>query len=129
LIEVKTLGIDYGLKRIGLALGVTGLAEPFLVVNNSPKIIAKIVNVCRDQAIKKIILGLPEGKLAVKVKAFGKKLALATGVPVIYQAETLTSKEAIVKMIEAGKKRKARRERKDAVAAAIILQNYLDERV
>jgi putative Holliday junction resolvase len=126
---MKTLGIDYGLKRIGLALGFEGLAEPFLVVNNSPRIIQRIVWICREQKIEKIIIGLPEGKLVSEVKSFGRKLSLAVRLPVVYQVEILTSKEAIAKMIEAGRKRKVRRERQDAVAASIILQNYLNENV
>ncbi len=50
-----------------------------------------------------------------------------TNLPVFYEDESLTSKEALVKMIESGMKKKARQEKEDQIAAALILQNYLDK--
>ena len=76
-----------------------------------------------------ISIGLPEGKIVPQVKQFAEELSQKTGIPVIFQDETLTSQEAVAKMIMAGKRRKARREKEDAVAAALILQSYLDTHV
>jgi len=53
-------------------------------------------------------------------------LSLLTGLPVFYQDESLTSKEAIAKMIEIGKGKKFRKEKEDAFAAALILQDWLN---
>lgn len=126
---MKILGIDYGLQRIGLALAEVGLAEPLLVICHQASIIKKIARVCQKYKIEKIVIGLPEGELATKIKEFGKKLSSLTKLPVVFQDETLTSQEAIAKMIEAGRGRKTRQEKEDAIAAAIILQSYLDSNV
>lgn len=123
---MKILGIDYGLKKIGIALSEVGLAEPLSVISNQPLVVRKISEICRKYGIEKIVIGLPEGEIAKKVKEFGRKIAELTKLPVIYQDESLTSKEAVAKMIEAGRGRKARREKEDAVSAAVILQSYLD---
>jgi len=126
---MKILAIDYGLKKIGLAFSETGLAEPLLVIRNQLSVVSKISNLCQKYKIEKIVIGLPEGKIATRVKEFGKKLFSFTELPVVFQDETLTSKEAIAKMIEAGRGRKKRQEKEDAIAAAIILQTYLDSHV
>ena len=135
---MKLLGIDYGLKRIGLAFSQTSLAEPLAVVRLSDKdrlarqnnlLLKKIFSLCQKHQVEKIIVGLPEGKMAVRAKQFGKKLSAFTKLPVVFQDETLTTQEAVDKMIQAGKRQKARQEKKDAVAAALILQNYLDSNV
>lgn len=132
---MRILGVDYGLKRIGLALADSGLAEPLQVIkrpacHSAEKVQAatlhKIVTVCRQFQIEKVVVGLPEGKLVPQVKKFGKELARLAKLDVVYQDETLTSQDAVAKMIEAGKKKKDRQIKNDAAAAAVILQNYLD---
>lgn len=125
----RVLGIDYGLKRIGLALGEAGLAQPLLVVKNNSATVRKIKALCQEHEVGEIVIGLPEGKIVPPVKKFAKKLSQQTGIPVSFQDETLTSQEAIAKMIEAGKGKKARQEKADAFAAALILQAYLDAHV
>jgi len=129
---VKILGIDFGLKKIGLSLGdsESQLAQPFLVlkVNDVQKTASRIKILCQKEAVGKIVLGLPEGKVALKVKKFGEILKKTTNLPIIYQDETLTSQEAIAKMIEVKRKKKFRRQREDAIAAAIILQNYFNQK-
>jgi len=126
---MKILAIDYGLKKIGLALTEGDLAEPLSVISHQPSVFKKISGICQKHGVEKIVIGLPEGKMVKKVKEFGQKVAKLTGLPVIFQDETLTSKEAIAKMIEAGRGRKTRREKEDAIAAAIILQTYLNSHV
>lgn len=126
---MRILGIDYGLKRIGLAMSDSGLAEPLKVINWSDEatVIKEISRLCQKYAIQKIVIGLPEGKIAFQVKKWGKRLSRESRLSIVFQDETLTSQEAIVKMIEAGRGQKARREKKDAVAAALILQKHLDK--
>lgn len=126
---MRTLGIDYGLKKIGLSLADNSLAQPFGVINNDSRLVEKLVKICQTNQIKKIVVGLPEGKIAKKVRTFAQELSRVANVSVVFQDESLTSKEAIGKMIQAGRGRKARREKEDAIAAAIILQNYLDSHV
>jgi len=119
------LGIDFGLKRIGLAVADENLAQPLVVVANSLGMIDQILEICQQQKIKKIIIGLPEGRLVKKIKEFSQKLQEITGLPIEFQDETLTSEDALDMMIKIGKKKKAREEKQDAFAAAIILQEYL----
>lgn len=122
------LGIDFGLSRVGLAIADDSLAQPLGVVVNSSKLIDQLLEICRQNKVEKIVIGLPEGRLVKKVKKFGQELQVITGLPVEFQDETLTSKEALDKMIEAGKKRKARQEKKDAFAAGLILQEFLEKK-
>lgn len=121
-----TLGIDFGLKKIGVAIAEGELAEPLLVIENRQSIARKFLEICQEYNIEKIVIGLPEGEIVADIRRFGENLAKKTHRPVVYQDETLTTKETIAKMIEAGRGRKYRREKEDAFAAALILQKYLD---
>ena len=122
---MRLLGIDYGLKRIGLAVAEGGLPYPLEVILNQPGVVQKIKKICEKYQVEKIVLGLPDGKLKKLVEKFGQELNSDIYLPVVFQDETLTSREAIVKMVAAGKKRKLRRAREDAFAATLILQAYL----
>jgi len=127
---MRILGIDYGLKKIGLAISEGELAEPLGVINairNTQYAIRKIKAICDKDGIEKIVVGISEGKMAEKQRKFGRELAKITSLSVEFQDETLTSQDAIAKMIQAGKRRKFRRQFQDAVAAAIILQSWLDK--
>ena len=125
------LGIDFGLKKIGLALadGESKLPIPWgtmEVKNSLDEVVKKIKDLCYREKVGKIIIGLPESGLVEKIKRFGDNLAQTTNLSVFYEDESLTSKEALAKMIESGIKKKARRRKEDQVAAALILQNYLE---
>jgi putative Holliday junction resolvase len=124
---MKLLGIDFGLKKVGLALAEDKLPQPFRVIKNDRSLPQKINRICQDSQAEKIIIGLSEGKIASRIRGFAKKVGKITGLPVEFQDESLTSKEAVAKMVESGKKKKDRREKEDAFAAAIILQDYLDK--
>lgn len=128
---MKILGIDFGIAKIGLAIADNGLAQPIGVIEigGGKRDVGgeKIRKICQKYQIEKIVVGLPEGRIIDEIKEFGEKLREITGLPVVFQDETLTTKEAIGKMIEAGKKKKYRQEKEDAFAAAIILQSYLDK--
>lgn len=122
----KILGIDFGLKKIGLAFSEGELAEPLGTIQKTPKTINKIKNICEERTINKIVIGLPESGIVNEVKQFGKGLERTIHLPIIYQEETLTSQDAVSKMLEGGRSKKFRRQQEDAIAAAIILQNYLE---
>lgn len=123
------LGIDYGLKKIGLALATDGWPEPIGVEENRVGVLAKISRLCFQKQVDEVVIGLPEGKLVSEVKHFAKKLQNLISLPVVFHPETLTTKHAIAKMIEAGKKKKVRQKKKDAFAAALILQSFLRKNV
>lgn len=133
--EKKILGVDFGERRVGLAVTAGDLAEPLLIieVDNQMVAVEKIKEICQREKIQEIVLGLPfdaEGQVgpaAKKAKNFGQKLVAATGLKVVFRDETLTSEEALAKMVEAGRPQKKRRHLDDVVAA-LILQEYLDSR-
>lgn len=122
------LGIDYGLSRVGLALADDGLVQPLGVIQRSPRLIKQLQTICQKNNIKRIVIGLPEGKIATKVKKFVHQLKLAVNLPIDFQDESLTTQEAFSKMIMLGKKRKARQKKQDSFAAALILEAYLERK-
>lgn len=125
---MKYLGIDHGDKRIGLATGDDDIfiASPFEIVEVSGDEVAEICLLIREEGIEQIILGLPvslhggENAQARKVRKFGSALEKESGLKVIYEDERMTSKQADALL------REALPERRDAVAAMVILQSYLD---
>lgn len=130
----RVLGVDYGSKRVGLAvsdgLGIT--ARPLDVILRSELNLA-VINLVKELNIVKIVVGLPtslggeEGSAATEARKLGMELGSATGLPVEYHDERFTSRMAETSLLESGMKRRDRRETIDKVAAAIILQDYLDQ--
>ena len=125
---MKYLGIDWGLKKIGLAVSEGKLASPLLnlEINGLKDGVEKITNLVKKENIELVILGKPEGSMGKIVdktyQAFLKKK-----INIKLADETLSTKDAQKLMIEMGFGQKARGE-DNAIAAAIILQRYLDEK-
>jgi putative Holliday junction resolvase len=92
----------------------------------------EVVILVKEQDIGTIVVGLPtglsggEGMSATEARKLADELASATGVDVVLLDERFTSRLAEVALLESGMKRRRRRETVDKVAAAIILQDYLD---
>jgi putative Holliday junction resolvase len=134
---MRSLGLDIGDKRIGVALsdpeGI--LASPFTIINRRDESldIEAIIDIIRRQQVGRVIVGLPRsldgslGKQAEKVKAFTQRLCEQTQVPVEYRDERLTTVMAERLRRAASSKKTRRKARHDDLAAAIILQGYLDE--
>ncbi len=122
---MKYLGVDFGLRRIGLAISEGQLASPWqiLEVKNFSDAVEKTSKIIKEGGFQKIVVGLPEGKMGQNVAGFVKALQ-KRNFEVETSDETLTSKQALTEMIEQGIKQKERR-REDAYSAAVILQNYL----
>lgn len=122
------LGIDYGLKKVGLALSSGQLSEPFTVIryNNLNSLISQISIVCQKEKVEKIIVGISEGEMALKTREFIKNLKEKISIPIEEFDETLSTQEAQRLSIESGIKRSKRKNLEDAMAASIMLQNYLD---
>jgi len=121
----KVLGIDWGEKRIGLATAdtETKIATPLKVVNN----IKEVFEIAKEEEVDKIIIGLPikmdqkKSKSSREAGNFIKELRLNLDIPIETIDERLTSKA--VDALVGDKKTKASR---DAMAAMLILQTYLD---
>ena len=129
--EQKILGIDYGMRKIGLSVAEGVLAEPIgtLIMNENDDIFIKIKQIINKEKINKIIIGISEGNMAIKTKIFSKKLAEIINIPVIIWDETLSSAESRKKMAEMGKLKKDRNLKEHSIAATLILQDYLDNKI
>lgn len=131
---MRNLGLDIGDKRIGVALSDPGgiLASPLTIINRGDERvdIEAIINIIDQNQVGRIIAGLPRsmdgsiGKQAEKVQAFVEELCHHTEVPVEFRDERLSTVSA--KRLMRGV-RKRGKTRDDAIAAALILQSYLDE--
>jgi putative Holliday junction resolvase len=119
---MKTLGIDYGQKKAGVAIGVDKFAEPLKVIrfNDVNILVSEIRKIVADENIEKVIVGVSENSMAKESGDFAKSI----GAEVF--DETLTTRDAQTMSIESGISRKKRREMEDAYAATVMLQNYLD---
>ena len=124
---MKYLGIDFGLKHVGLAVAEGPLAEPLgeKKYSQQEKLFNYLNSIIIKQQIDKIVIGLPEGRLADTVKNFADQLKQLTNLPIFFQDETLSTQEAKLKLIAAHAPQKKRRFDHSA-AAALILQDYLD---
>jgi len=127
---MQILGIDYGRRKIGIALGDGRLVEGLTVVRyeDEKKALEKIIKIIKKEKVNKIVIGVSEGQIGEESKKFGEKLGKKVNLPVHFQDETLTTQDAQALSIIAGIKRKKRRALEDAYSAALILQNYLDLR-
>lgn len=123
------LGIDYGQARIGLALGntETKLATPYKTIKASTSVLEELQRLCQAEGVEKLVLGLPRGldgqetaQTAI-TRQFATSLA-TLGLPIELRDEAGTT--ALAEQ-QSGKKPPAAG--LDAVAAAIILQDYFDE--
>lgn len=132
----RCLGLDVGDKRIGIALsdqlGLTAAGIDTLHRTNVQNDVIKIKEIAERHGVVEIILGLPAnmdgtlGEQAQKVQSFGKKLARATNLPIIYEDERLSTFTAIQTLTLLGVKTGHNRDLVDKQAAAVILQKYLD---
>jgi len=133
---LRYLAIDYGLKRTGLAVCDKSetLCSPLKVVETSPGLIPAILKLIQAEAIESIVVGLPvnmdgtEGDMAKKVRAFASQLGTSTPLPIYLHDERLTSHKAEELLAPADFTLKKVKQRLDAVAAAAILQTFLDSR-
>lgn len=133
---MRSLGIDFGDARIGIALSdIMGIIANGLEVHKvvsleeSANYIAKIA---KENSVEKIIIGLPlnmdgsSSPRCEKTKEFANLLKTKTNLPIEFVDERLTTVESEKVLIEAGKNRDKRKELIDMISATIILQNYLN---
>lgn len=131
----RILGIDFGERRIGLAisdpLGITAQGLPTLDTKKTGDIFAYIENIVKEKNVTKIVVGMPKnmngsiGPKGMEVKKFIEELTQRTKVEVIPWDERLSSVQSLKAMREMGTKQK-HKEVADRIAATLILQSYLD---
>lgn len=133
---MKILAVDLGKARTGLAVSDVGevLASPLCVLEekNFENLTEKIHQVCKKENIAKVIMGLPknmdgsEGESAQEARAFCQALEEKTQLSVLLLDERGTTITAHNYLNETNTRGKKRKKVVDAVAATVILQNYLD---
>jgi putative Holliday junction resolvase len=133
---MRILGLDLGEKRIGVALSdpLQIIASAFTVVERTTDeaAIRQIIDLGRENEVERIVVGMPRsldgslGKQAQAVQSFVDLLKEHTQLPVVAWDERLSTVAADRTMLEIGMKRDKRKKRRDSLAAAFILQGYLD---
>ena len=137
---INYLAIDYGEKRIGLAVGnsVSRIASPLKTINNisSETSCEKILNEIKEWSIHKIIIGKPEiysdQKINKKIDYFGNILKKSLDLDIIFYNEDFTSNSAQASLAlqrQAGRKKRVNKEEIDRIAASIILQSYFENEI
>lgn len=132
----RFLSIDYGEKRIGLAVSdpTNIFAQPLTVVENKSQsfVFGEIQKLIEEKGITQVIAGLPKnmdgtlGEKAGEVLSFVKKLKEKIEIPVITWDERLSTVQAHKSLYESGMSLAKRKKKIDKIAAQFILQNYLD---
>lgn|SRR5690606_14111583 len=135
----RVLGVDYGERRIGLAISDPSatIAQPLPTLlrrRGKRPPVAAVAEIARDNDASEIVIGLPltaegeESEWTREVREFGEKLAERTGLPVSFLDERFTSARAerVIRSLGLPKRRREEKARVDALAAVLILQAFLD---
>ncbi len=131
---MKFLAIDYGSRRTGLAVCDPSqtICSPLAVLDSTRDLIAQITEFIKTENAEAVVIGLPlnmddsEGPQAKSVRAFAADLAKSIKIEIHFQDERLTSFAAGEKLDMTDLSPAQKKQRRDAVAAADILQTFLD---
>jgi len=134
---MRCLALDVGDERVGVAISDSSafLARPLSVVARrpGPASFLRIAEIIAGNGVELVVVGLPllldgtEGKQVRSTRAYVRGLQRHIDVPIVYWDERSSTRRATEIMIESGRGRHRQRRAKDAVAAAVILQEYLDD--
>jgi putative Holliday junction resolvase len=127
------MAIDYGSRRIGVAVSDSGvLATPHSVVPNQGDVVETLADLARQLDASTIVVGIPRRKFrdpAEQVyRDFAERLRQKSCKEVVLWDEALTTVDAAERLRAAGRTRRQAEKEIDMVAAAVILQSYLDAR-
>ena len=135
---MRILALDHGTRRVGVAVSdeMQMIASPLEYIPAEPfdKVVARLQELIRDKEVSLILIGMPRnmdgtyGPAAQKVKEFVALLQQHITTPVKYWDERLTSTMANRVLLQGNVRRDKRKENVDKMAAAILLQSYLDVR-
>ena len=122
---MRYLGIDFGSKRIGLSVSdeAGDFAFPLLVLPNSEKALAQILEICKEKNIGEIVIGdsenfqMQKNEIMKEAEHFAEDLKKVSGLPIRFHPEFMTSQEA--------ERLQGKNDMLDASAAAIILKSFL----
>ncbi len=132
----RILGIDFGERRMGLALSdpLGIIAQPYLTFDTKKDgdFFKKIEELIEKEDIGEIVLGMPRnmdgsiGEKGKQVLEFSKKLSSRIKIPIVFWDERLSSVESSRTLREAGARMKTHKKAVDKLSAALILRGYLD---
>ncbi len=134
---MRFLAIDLGDKRTGLAVGddEVGIASPVRVIEAAGEaVVAEVARAAGEHGADALVIGLPlnmdgsEGPRAGTVRAMARRIGEAARLPVHFQDERLSSDAADWQMSRSGLTRGGKKKRRDALAAAAILRDFLASR-
>ncbi|MEI7689035.1 MAG: Holliday junction resolvase RuvX [Candidatus Nomurabacteria bacterium] len=137
---MRYLGIDYGSKRVGVAISDEdgNLAFPYKIIPNDMELVDTIHNICGKEEVSAIVLGESHdlsgqpNKIMGSIEEFKRNIEAELDLPVYFQKEFMTSIFARgndgKKENDARKSKKGKEVKVDDSAAAIILQRYLDKK-
>jgi len=133
---MRILALDHGAKRIGVAVSDESqmIAQPleYILAAPFPAFLARLNELVNDKEVELILIGIPRnmdgtfGPAALKVQDFVEALKSSLSVPIKTWDERLTSAQANRVLIQGNVRRDKRKEKVDKMAAAILLQSYLD---
>ncbi|MFA7253632.1 MAG: Holliday junction resolvase RuvX [Patescibacteria group bacterium] len=123
------IGIDFGLKRIGLAFGES-FAFGGGILENNDEAVHRIAEIAKEKEAQAVVIGMPirsqgeEGTIALKIRNFAKSLNAVTGLPVYFEAEQFTSVEAEERLSNSGIRAERSSGKVDELAAITILEQF-----
>lgn len=130
----RLLCLDIGGKRIGVAVSdeLGMIASPVKTIDAKTNVVAELKSLMDSYGVRRLVVGLPvgmsgkEGPQAAEVREIAENLRQKLDVEIIYSDERLSSAVADQALIRQGTRREKRKQHIDAMAAAVILQGYLD---
>ena len=122
---MSVMAIDYGARRVGIAVSDSGtIATPHSVMRNEGDIVEKLANLALELGAEMIVVGIARNEQ--KFHQLAERLRQKTCKPVVLWDEALTTVEAAAQLRAAGRRRRDAQREIDMHAAAVILQSYLD---
>jgi putative transcription antitermination factor YqgF len=122
---MKVLALDYGTVRVGVALSYASLAQPLTILDNNQYLFKTIVDLAQQHHVTQIVVGESENQMAKKTKDFVAKLKKIITLPITLVDETLSTHQ--VRHYLKTHPPAHRSKHLDHLAAAVILQNFLDD--
>jgi putative Holliday junction resolvase len=132
----RVLGIDFGLKRVGIAVCDPDRSmvfpRPVLRVSSSDQVYAQVKKICEEEHVTALVVGLPyddlhvENEQTARVRTFGQKLSDECCLPVFFEDEKYTTAQAELLLDGSGFDFREKKLSRDSVAAMLILQSFIE---
>ena len=122
---MNALSIDYGSKRIGIAISIKGIIQPLSVVKNDTNFLSYLKQIINDYQIDQIYVGISHGLFAIKTQKFVDQLKNVLKLPIETVEEAVSTIEADQIFLANKKHQKNYKKEIDSVAAAVILKRVI----